>query len=179
MNIIRSIYLTYFSLPTENRALYQAVTRRKPRRIVEFGLQRGERTLNMLELARHYRRVQDIEYVCIDPFESRTIEDGPGLSIRKAYKLLTQCGVRARLIPEQPENALPLLADLAGSVDIMVVATPSLDWIRDRKTEVAGLLEPNGLVCLGTSSPDGSPFELLPYTAGQLLRYDDSCRRAA
>lgn len=179
MNILRSIYLAYFSTPTENRALYQAIGRLKPTRIVELGIQRGVRTMNVLELARQFHEAKDIEYFCVDPFESRIVEDGPGLSLRKTHKFLTQSGVRAKPIPDRPENALGTLANLTGEVDLLVVATPSLDWVTPQKNSLADLLKSTGMAYLGISRPDGSPFELLPYTVEQLRKFEPARKRAA
>lgn len=179
MNFIRSLYLTYFSAPAENRALYQAVCRLKPTRIVELGMQRGLRTLNMLELAKQFHPAKDIEYFCVDPFESRIVEDGPGLSLRKAHKLLTQCEVRAKPIPDRPESSLPFLTGQVSDADLLVVATPSLNWIFEQRSALADLLKPSGMAYLGESQPDGSPFELHAYTAVQLREFELSRRRAA
>ena len=179
MNIIRSLYLSYFSSPPENRALYQAICRWKPARIVEFGIQRGVRTANMLELVRQFHEVEKIEYFCVDPFESRVVEDGPGLSLRKAHKLFVQSGVRVKPVPGRPEDGLRSLTKQISDVDLLIIATPSPNWIEMQKPALAELLKPKAQVFIGTSTLDGSPFELHAYTLQQLMAFLPSCRRAA
>jgi hypothetical protein len=176
MNFIQSIYLTHFSKPDENRNVYQAVVRLKPVRILEFGIQRGIRTINILELAKRYHRTDEIDYICVDPFESRTLEDGPGLSLRKTHKILTCSEIRSRMIPGSPEKSVAQIARLFNNIDLIVIATPSLDWITTFKKILAGLMNERGMFFLGQSAPNGQPFELYPYTVDQ-LRHFDSFRR--
>ena len=179
MNIIKSLYLNYFSVPPENRTLYQAIGRLKPSKIVEFGIQRGIRTLNMLELAKQFRKTNEIEYYCVDPFEGRTIEDGPGLSLRKAYKSFAPCGIQIKPVPGNAEEGLQALSEVIDHVDLLIVATPSLDWIERRKAFLMDMLKPTGMAYIGKSTPDESPFELQAYSFSQLEAFEIPKRRAA
>lgn len=168
MSFLRSFYLTRFSTPAENRKVYQAICRIKARSILEFGVQRCVRSVQLLELATNYHRADEIRYTCVDPFESRSREDGPGLSLRKAYKTLVKSGARIRAIPDVPEDGLPQIRDLDGKVDFMVVATPSLDWVSEYADELAALMNSGGVIFLGASTADGRPFELMPCDIARL-----------
>lgn len=179
MKFFHSIYLSYFSQPVENRALLQTVNRLKPTIILEFGLQRAARTLNLLDLASCHRKAEEIEYTCVDPFEGRDVHDGPGLSLRKAYKLLTPFGTQLRLLPGVPAEEVKQVASLIGKVQLLVVATPGLDWVESRRNELADLLEPGGVAFLGQSPPTEKTFELHSYSLNELRGFSVSRRAAA
>lgn len=179
MNFLQSVCLSYFSTPVENRAVYQTVCRVKPAVIVEFGIQRGVRSGNILELAKRYRKPSEIRYCCVDPFEGRAVEDGPGLSLRKAYRMMVKTGVRIQAIPGMPETGLRQIIGTVESIDLLVVATPSTDWAFSSGAVLADLLSPRGIVLIGCSTPSGKPFELAAYTAEQLRRPGAPHRRVA
>ena len=179
MKFFRSIYLTHFSLPRENRPIYQAISRLKAKTILEFGVQRCVRSANMLDLAKNCHAPENIRYICIDPFEGRSVQDGPGLSLRKAYKMLVKSGVRIRAIPDVPEGGLRQIRDLRGTVELMIVATPSLDWVAKYAGELGDLMAAKGRIFLGTSDPAGGPFELTAFTVDELGSFQGFSRRAA
>lgn len=179
MNIFQSIYLSYFSSPVENRGLYQAIGRLKPQKIVEFGIQRGVRTANVLELAKKYHKAEEIEYYCVDPFEGRTVADGPGLSLRKAHKMLVQSEVKARAIPCMPEESFTQLSTIGDGVRLMIIATPSLSWALEHRTKLVEIMDAKGMIFLGVSDPSGASFELTPYTIDQFQAFNPLRRAAA
>lgn len=152
MNFFQSFYLTRFSSPVENRKVYQAVCRIKPKVILEFGIQRGDRSFNMLELSKRFHKAETIQYCCVDPFESRTQEDGPGLSLRKAYKVLAKTNVRLQTVPDSPVESLRHVAGSIRNVEILVVATPSVGWAFQHGDALSSLLAENGIIILGGSA---------------------------
>lgn len=151
MNFFQSLYLTRFSSPAENRKVYQAVCRIKPTTILEFGIQRGERSVNMLELAKRFHRAESIQYCCVDPFEGRMPEDGPGLSLRKAYKVFTKTNVRLKTVPDSPVESLRHVAGLIQAAELLIVATPTVDWAFQHGNRLLELLADNGTIILGAS----------------------------
>lgn len=179
MNFFQSMHLSYFSNPVENRVVYQAVNRIRPKTILEFGIQRGIRSAHVLELAKRFHETSEITYCCVDPFESRIIEDGPGLSLRKAYKMLAKTGVRVLAVPGSSSEGLRQISDMVENVELMIIATPSLDWVSVYKPELIERIGPEGIVFMGMSSPSGKPFEFKKYGAEEFRVFDPSVRRAA
>lgn len=179
MNFFQSTHLCYFSQPIENRPVYQAVCRVKPATILEFGIQRGVRSVNLLELAARFHKPGEIQYCCIDPFEERTVEDGPGLSLRKAYKMLVKTGVSVRAFPGTPQSAFKMIAGNLDNVDLTVIATPSMDWTVEMKPRLLELMNERGIVFLGLSSPSGKPFVLKPLSVAEFRADAEPSRRAA
>lgn len=167
MKFFHALYLSYFSQPVENRALFQHVHRWKPRKILEIGIQRATRTVNLLDLASCHQKAEDIEYYCIDPFEGRSVFDGPGLSLRKAYKLLTPFKTQLRIIPGLPEECLRQIGT-GGDFQLLVLATPELDWLKSHGAILADLLASKGVAFVGQSTPDGKPFELRMFSPDEL-----------
>lgn len=120
---LRSLYLSYLSLPAPDRLVYRAVLRLQARRILEVGIGFAERAVRMIEAAgRHYAR-GDIRYTGIDLFESRTSADGPGVSLKMAHRLLNSTGAKVLLVPGDPLSALARAANAIGQVDVMVVSS--------------------------------------------------------
>lgn len=184
---MQTFYLTRFSSPAENRSVYQAVCRVKPKTILEFGVQRGLRSDKILELAGCYRDGSEIQYCCVDPFESRSQEDGPGLSLRKAYKVLAKSGARIQTIPDLPEDSLRHVAASVRDVELLVVATPSIDWVFECRDALVSLLSEKAIIFVGQSTVSGKPFEFVQYSTKQFAerqvgpaeRTEHNIRRAA
>jgi hypothetical protein len=120
--LLRALYLTRFSIPGSDRAIYRAVCRGKARRILELGIGTGQRGLRMIELAAMFRPMAEVEYCGLDVFESRTAADGPGMSLKMAHRLLRQTGASIRLIPGDPHTGLAGQANSLGQLDLVVVS---------------------------------------------------------
>ena len=132
MKFFQSFYLTHFSKPVSQRAIYRHIQSEHPRKVLEIGIQRAERTLTLMQmLIKYCGEKSDVHYCCIDPFESRTSVDGPGLSLRKAHRLIGQFGVKTRLVPSAPASALRQLHlnRLIEKVDLAIIATPDTQWL--------------------------------------------------
>lgn len=168
MNLFQSLYLTHFSKPIEDRPVYREVAAMRPKKIAEIGIQRGIRTQHLLELAiRYCYSAEEIEYYCSDPFEGRTVEDGCGLSLRKAHRLLNLLDVRFRPFPSEPEQGIAQIAKTIPELDFLVIATPRHDWISNSLAQFETLLGSNTVVMLGTRvRPD------MPYNFERLLKAD-------
>ncbi|MGL4594667.1 MAG: hypothetical protein ACRCUY_08070 [Thermoguttaceae bacterium] len=158
MNFFQAFYLSHFSTPKENRKLYQAISREKPTRILEFGIQRCQRSISLIELAKRHRKTSDIEYTCVDPFEDRDVTDGPGLSLRKGYRVLTQTEVKVRTIPGPPEIGLEQLVRQSQKFDWVTVATPSIHWIDSYRAMIANVMNENGIFFVGKTDESGRVF---------------------
>jgi predicted O-methyltransferase YrrM len=115
---LRYLYLAYFSKPAADRAVYRAIGRLRPQRILEIGIGTGQRAVRMIRLARQYQG--EVSYTAIDPFESRT--EGDGLSLKAAYRLLRATGARINCVPGDALSALARTANSLAQVELVVVS---------------------------------------------------------
>ncbi|MDR3108169.1 MAG: hypothetical protein LBU65_00575 [Planctomycetaceae bacterium] len=149
MNFFHFIYLTHFSKPADERIIYRAIRSKPPRLMVECNIQRGVRMMRMLDLVKRTVTSQNsFEYVCTDPFEGRTEIDGPGLSLRKTHKLISQLNLRHRCIPAPVEVGIMHLSRSVRNVDFLVAATPNLDWLASKGALLASTLTTDATVFL-------------------------------
>ena len=117
---LHSLYLTHLSKPAADRSIYRAICQHRVRRILELGIGTGQRTARMIQLAARFHPLTSVEYVGLDLFESRSAGDGPGMSLRMAYRLLGQTGARVRLIPGDLYAGLMRTANALGQFDLVV-----------------------------------------------------------
>jgi hypothetical protein len=118
---IRLTYSCYFSKPSCNRPVYQAIRRSHARKIVELGIGAGQRAMRMIEVAKLASPQQDIHYVGVDQFEARSESDGPGLTLKEAHQLLRSEGTRVQLVPGGLSESLVRVANSLGKVDLLIV----------------------------------------------------------
>lgn len=76
----------------------------------------------MLEIASWRRPAKELEYIGIDPFESRGEAEGPGMTLKTAYTELRATEAKIRLIPGTAASALWHVATSLGAVDFVVVS---------------------------------------------------------
>jgi hypothetical protein len=121
---LKLLYLFHFSKPAWNRAVYQAVYRRRIRRIVELGIGTGERAVRLIEVAAQHSSSDQIVYTGVDPFEGRSAEDGPGTTLKDAYRRLRATGARISLLPGDPAAVFSAAANNLGTADLLLIAWP-------------------------------------------------------
>jgi hypothetical protein len=160
MNFFQTAHLLHFSKPEENRFVYRKVKQHRPHRIVEVGLQKGLRTLNLLKLAVSVcENPLALRYFCVDPFEGRTKKDGPGLSLRKAYRAMNQMEIQHKLIPATPLMGIKRIANHVQNVDFLVLATPELHWLEEGGWYyLARMLHQESVVLLGERQKRHTPY---------------------
>lgn len=164
MKFFQTLYLTHFSKPISHRAIYRHIQSEHPRKVLEIGIQRAERTMTLLQMLLKYcGEKSDVHYCCVDPFESRTITDGPGLSLRKAHRLVSQFEIKSRLIPSTPVGAVKQLHlnRLIEKVDLLVIAMPETKWLTDCIHSLAGLIHESAGIFLGL--PTGNRNEMYEF----------------
>ena len=165
MKFFQSFYLTHFSKPASNRAIYRYIQSEHPRKILEIGIQRAERTLNMIQMLLKYcGEKSDAHYCCIDPFEARTTTDGPGLSLRKTHRLVNKFGIQTRLIPLPPANAIRQLHlnRQIEKVDLAVIAMPDMKWLPGCVSSLCELIHESASIFFGVPGlnvEEGFTFE--------------------
>lgn len=159
MNFLHNLYLSYLSQPAQNRCLYKYVLSERPRRIVELGIQRGDRTEQLIKLAVSQVEMPEmIEYCCSDPFENRSPEDGPGISLRRAFKKLNGTGADFRSFAMEPDVGIYQIAKLIKKVDMLIIATPNHDWIFERMGVFAPMLHDSSGIFLGFRENLEAPY---------------------
>jgi len=152
MKFFQTFYLTHFSKPSCHRTIYRHIQSDHPRKVLEIGIQRAERTLNMIQMILKYcGEKSDVHYCCIDPFEARTATDGPGLSLRKTHRLINKFGIQTRLIPLPPSNAIRQLHlnRQIEKVDLLVIATPDGKWLPGCMTSLRELIHESAGIFFG------------------------------
>jgi hypothetical protein len=190
MRFLQTFYLTHFSKPVSCRNIYRHIQQEHPHKVLEIGIQNGVRTLTMLKLLLQFcGEKSDVHYCCVDPFESRTSEDGPGLSLRKAHRMINKLEISSRLIPSLPINAIRqlYLDRMIEKVDLVIVAAPKTDWLKPCLAAFRELIHESAGIFFGipTQKPEEQYFfekidlDVLEYIAshnGQLPQHN---RRAA
>jgi len=177
MKFFQSFYLTHFSKPVCHRAIYRHIQSEHPHKVLEIGIQRAERTLNMIQMLLKYcGEKSDVHYCCIDPFDARAAADGPGLSLRKTHRLIQQFGIQTRLVPLPPTNAVRQLHlnRQIEKVDLVVLATPDVKWLPDCMASLSELIHESAGIFFGipaSKDEGGFAFEKidladLEYIAG-------------
>lgn len=159
MTTIKSSYLLYLSKPAEDRVVYKAIRRNGAARIMEIGLQQGVRARRMIEAASLGRRPDQIHYVGVDPFESRTTHDGPGWSLKEAHRELASTGAHVRLLPGDPGLAIRRVANSIRNLDVIVIATPSLDWLSAHWDFLPRMMSPTAHLLVGQRAVAGDLAE--------------------
>ena len=159
MNFFQVFYLTHFSKPVGRRGILRHIQSDHPRKILEVGIQHGDRTVDILNMVLHFcGDKSDVHYCAIDPFEARTAEDGFGLSLRKAHRLISSFEIKSRLIPQAPEIAVKqlYLDRLIEKVDLAVISTPNLNWLKGSCTALAEIIHESAGIFIGIPAPTPS-----------------------
>ena len=122
-NRLRAAYLSYLSTPSSDRPIYRSICRRQACRILELGIGVGRRAVRMIEAAECFHAKHEIFYCGLDPFESRSSVDGPGVTLKMAHRLLKTTGARIQLIPGEPCQTLARTANNLSRIDVMVLSS--------------------------------------------------------
>ena len=104
---LKLLHLLYFSKPATDRAVYRKIRRSQPRTIVEIGVGTARRSLRMIWLASRRHPAAEIRFTGIDRFESRSADQGVGISLREAHRLLKATGRGFNSSPATPTTVWP------------------------------------------------------------------------
>jgi hypothetical protein len=118
---LRCLYLAYLSKPQADRPLYRAISRYKPRRILEIGLGAIPRTLRLIDLATRVA-ARPVKYAVIDLFEARPAGASSVLSLKDAHRLLKSTTAQVQLIPGDAASALARWANALQNMDLVVIS---------------------------------------------------------
>lgn len=118
---LRYLYLSYFSKPASDRALYRVLKQKRPRKVVEIGIGATDRTLRMLDFAQRLLEGEAIRYAAIDLFEARDAT-AEKLSLKDCHRLLKTTQAQSQLIPGDPAGALARVANSLLDVDLVLIS---------------------------------------------------------
>ena len=120
---LKFLYLAYFSKPVGDRIIYRAIRKRKVCKILEIGIGKADRAARMIAVAQRGAGGEAIRYVAIDPFEARRPEDGSGLSLKEAHRLLKSTTAQVQLIPGDPAAALTRAANALRNMELVIISS--------------------------------------------------------
>jgi hypothetical protein len=177
---LRLFCLLHLSQPPVDRLVYQAIHKRPVRTIVELGIGLGQRALRMIEVAGMHVPVNEIRYTGIDQFEARTADDGPGMTLKDAHRMLHATGARIRLLPGDPFSALIRSANALGETDLVVISA-GLD--RHSATRawsyLPRILHKRSMVMVEQSTEKGGGLAMRLLSAANVQRMAESANRKA
>lgn len=119
---LRYLFAAYFSRPAGDRVLWKLVVGGRVQRIMQVGLGDGRRAQRLLDLAAWQFPVDQLRFTGIDLFESRGAEQGPGLSLKEAHRLLKPTGAAIQLAPGDPHAALSRVANGIPGTQLVLIA---------------------------------------------------------
>lgn len=118
--LVRRIWLTRFSKPVADRALYRHVLRRKPARVLQLGLGALDRAERLLRVAAAAAEGGVVQYVGLDRFEGRLPTEPVGPTLKQAHQRLHALG-RIQLVPGNADTSLARLCNHLGVFDLVVI----------------------------------------------------------
>jgi hypothetical protein len=122
---LKLFYILHLSKPAANRLVYREIRRLQPRKILELGVGTAQRAELMIQLAGEFHAPAELLYTGVDPFEDRSEQDGPGISLREAHRLLKATGAKVQLVPGTPADGLSRVANMLGKVDFILFSAPA------------------------------------------------------
>jgi len=121
VQFVQRLYDGHVSRPAHDRALYRFIDQGRTRRVVEIGLGSLRRTERVLRALLRQHPARELYYTGIDLFESRRAQDGPGVTLKDAYRKLRATGVPVRLMPGDA-GTLSALAPVIGPTDLVLIS---------------------------------------------------------
>jgi hypothetical protein len=117
----KTLYLTRFSKPVSDRAVYRIVKKVCPERLLLLGLGDARRAVRIVETAQRCAATRDIEITGVDLFEGRPQDATSQLSLKEAHRMLRETGVQVKLVPGDPYSALARTANSLPNIDLMLI----------------------------------------------------------
>lgn len=177
--VFRRLWLTWFSRPAGERIVYRLALGQKPQRILEIGVGTLVRTVRLLELVRSRADGGDLQYVGLDPFESRQPADPPGVTLKQAHRRLHGMA-RVQLVPGDTAVSLSRLCNHLGAFDLVLVAADDdpgrveRSWFFIRR-----MVNERTTILAETRSGAGSSWSVVPKSRVDELAARTVQRRAA
>lgn len=136
--------------------------------------------MRLIELARYANPGYPITYTAVDPFESRQPEDGPGLPLREAYRLLRATGARIHLVPGDPLEVFSSKANHLGAADLVLIGWPMDRSLLPRASHyLARLIHQESLVVLEERAQGAAEARLTVLSPERIRTWAASFNKAA
>jgi len=119
---LKLLYLTYFSKPIADRAVYRAISRVRPKLILEIGVGSGSRALRMIGQMQLLDPTLELRYVGIDQFEARPKTEAVHLTLKEAHSMLRATPAKVQVVPGDPLSALSRVANSLKEVDLVIIS---------------------------------------------------------
>jgi hypothetical protein len=178
-NGLKALWLAYLSKPADERTLYRLIRKQKLRKIVEIGIDGGQRALRMISLAQRYHPGSQVRYTGIDWFEARQHDSHDALSLKTAYRVLRSSGARIHLVPRDAHEAFARLANaLSGNELVVIDAQEPLESLGRIWFFLPRMLAPQAIVLASHSTDQRRSWRRLPLAEIQSLGIEPR-RRAA
>ncbi len=127
---LQRLYWRHLSKPANERDLFIHVLENPVGSILEIGIGSGERAKRLLPLCTKPEGIAQIRYAGVDPFESAPAGQ-PHLNLKQAHRMLAELGVKAHLIPGDPQFAISRVANLVQPSDLIIIDG---EWESDTET---------------------------------------------
>ena len=178
---LRSVYLSRFSQPQQDRIIYRALSRSRVTSVLEIGIGTGVRTGRALELALMNAAAGRVRYIGVDLFEARD-DRRSHLTLKQAHQVLVDKRISARLIPGDPYTALSQTANSLGCIDLVIVsADQDQDSLSRAWFYLPRLLHQESLVFVERATAEGNTIHQLSAAEIAALAHaaPRPCRHAA
>lgn len=121
LSAFKLFLLTRFSKPACDREIYQSIKKYRLKSIVELGLGNGSRAEMMIRVAQKFSATESIRYTGIDLFEARE-NASEKLTLKEMHKRVHTFGVKAQLVPGNPEMAIARIANSHLRTDLILIS---------------------------------------------------------
>ena len=160
--------IAYFSQPAEDRVIYRALHKRPVCNIVELGVGYAVRAQRMIAVASRNESDGEIHYTGIDFFEDRPASN-PGITLKRAYRLLRQLRASVRLVPGDPFTALARMSNSLPDTDLLVVgADQDADALSRAWMFVPRMIHDETLIFVQKADQLGNPTRFVQLSASQV-----------
>ena len=176
----KHFYLTNFSKPESDRAIYRSIKKNKQvRSIVEIGISDLNRTQRMLRLALDLAgEDEDVSYTGVDMFEGR--ESGDGVSLKETHRELNGPGRKIKLLPGDPYSALARGTNAMQNSDLLLISSDVDSDSLDRAWfYVPRMMHDSTMVFIEVAGEDVVLEHLSQADVDAICKSQDSARRAA
>lgn len=159
-NSFQYLYFAYFSKPVCDRKLFRLIRQHRLGRILEIGVGEAVRARRLISVAQRYLAPTEVRYTGIDPFESRSANDAPGLTLKLAHRLLKASGAQVQLVPGDPFSALSRTANSLSGIELAIISADQDDQALARAWHyLPRTLAPHAIVVIERLDPvQGSAF---------------------
>ena len=165
---LKYLQIAFLSKPVENRVLYRAIAKHRPRSIVELGVGLAERSVAMINLARRYQVATDLQYSGLDLFEGRD-HRCPGFTLKRAHRLLGSLSAKVQLFPGDLCGSLARKGNLLANADLFVIdMLDSPETLQRLWVPLARLVQDDSLVYVRQRAAGSQRIEFVLLSHDQL-----------